>query len=164
MRNHCLLLIAVAMLIVNACGPPPEPPIDIEAERAALREAADAYHEAGAAVDVETIVSLYASDALILPPNGEKVQGMEGIRNFFSAFAAMPGFQVRFETPKVEVSSAGDLGYTLTDAELTVEGPDGEPVTDRLRDFHLWKKQDDGSWKVVVDIWNSENPLPTEGE
>jgi hypothetical protein len=32
-------------------------------------------------------------------------------------------------------------------------------VEDRVRDFHLWRK-DGGEWKVAVDIWNSELPLP----
>lgn len=27
-----------------------------------------------------------------------------------------------------------------------------------VRDFHVWKKQADGSWKVAVDIWNSGLP------
>jgi ketosteroid isomerase-like protein len=34
----------------------------------------------------------------------------------------------------------------------------------RLRDVHLWRKQADGSWKVVVDVWNMEPaPAATSG-
>jgi uncharacterized protein (TIGR02246 family) len=165
MTRHGLLLTAAVLLTVIGCAPPPEPPpeIDIAAERAALTEAANRYHEAGHAVDVETIASLYASDALVLPPNSEAKKGMAGVREFLTAFAETPGFQVRFETPTVVVSEGGDLGYTLADIEITIDGPDGQPVTSRERDFHLWKKQADGSWKVVIDIWNSPDPLPTAG-
>ena len=77
----------------------------------------------------------------------------------------MPGAKARFETPRImEVSRGGDLGYTLGDAVLSFERPDGEPVTQRVREFHLWKKQDDGSWQIVIDIWNSGTPPPTQGE
>ena len=163
MTKLALLLTAAVLLTVIACAPPPQPPpeTDIEAERAALSEAANRYHEAGHSLDVDTIASLYASDALVLPPNSEAKKGTAGVREFLTAFTSTPGFQVRFEEPIVVVSKGGDLGYTLADIEFTVDGPDGQPVTSRERDFHLWKKQADGSWKVILDIWNSPDPLPT---
>ncbi len=165
-KHRSLLAAAVALVIVSACSPPPEPPpeIDIEAERASLSEAADRYHEVGHSLDVETLASFYASDALVLPPNSAAIEGPAGVREFLTAFTSTPGFQVRFETPTVVVSNGGDLGYTLADIEFTVDGPDGQPVTSRERDFHVWKKQADGSWKVIIDIWNSPDPLPTSGE
>ena len=51
------------------------------------------------------------------------------------------------------------MGYTLADAVIKFDGPGGEPVEDKVRDFHLWKKQE-GEWKIAIDIWNSELPLP----
>ena len=165
MTQHLLLLTTTAALLtVIACAPPPEPPpeIDIDAERTALSEAANRYHEAVQSVDVNTAATLYASDALVLPPNMETKEGTAGVREFLAIVAEMPGFQIRFETPTVVLSKEGGLGYTLADLEFTVNGPDGQPVTSRQRDFHLWKKQADGSWKVVIDIWNSPDPLPGE--
>jgi ketosteroid isomerase-like protein len=163
-KQLSLLTTAAALLTVIACAPPPEPPpeIDIEAERAALSDAANRYHEALHAWDVDTIAALYASDALVLPPNSETKEGAAGVREFLAAFSSIPGLQVRAETPTVVVSKGGDLGYTLANLEITVDGADGEPVTAQERDFHLWKKQADGSWKVVIDIWNS--PVPLSGE
>ena len=163
MTKHAFLLAAAVLLTVIACEPPPEPPpeIDIEAESAALSKAANRYHEAGHSMDIDTMASLYAADALVLPPYSETKKGTAGVREFLTAFDETPGFQVRFETPTVVVSKGGNLGYTLADIEITVDGPDGQPVTSRERDFHLWKKQADGSWKVIIDIWNSPDPLPT---
>ena len=158
------LLTAGALLAVIACGPPPVPPpeatpeIDIEAERAALTEAANRYNESGHSMDIDAMASLYASDALVMPPNMETQEGAEGVREFLTAFKELPGFEVSFETPTVVVSKGADMGYTLADIELSFDGPDGKPVSSRERDFHLWRKQADGSWKIVVDIWNS--PVP----
>ena len=50
------------------------------------------------------------------------------------------------------------MGYTLNAADLSYTGPDGKPLTEHLRDFHLWRKQPDGSWKLSIDIWNAEPP------
>ncbi len=161
MTKHALLLTAAVLLTVIACTPPPQPPpeIDIKAERAALSEAANRYHEAGQALDIEALATFYASDALTMPPNMGTKEGTAGVREALTAMIETPGFQVRFETPTVVVSKGADMGYTLADIEITMDGPDGKPVTSRERDFHLWKKQADGSWKVVIDIWNSPDPL-----
>jgi ketosteroid isomerase-like protein len=148
-----------AVLLIYACAPP-EPAVDIEAETAALRAAADAYHVAAEAADIEGFVDLNANDVLIMPPNAPNIESTEGARSMVTAFTELPGFQVRFETVKVEVAASGDMGYTLANGEMSHQGPDGETVEDRIRDFHLWKKDAEGSWKVAIDIWNSELPLP----
>ena len=70
----------------------------------------------------------------------------------------VPGVELRFETIRVEVSSGGDMGWTLAIGDVSFTRPDGEPGSDRVRDFHVWQRQADGSWKVAVDIWNSEFP------
>jgi ketosteroid isomerase-like protein len=44
--------------------------------------------------------------------------------------------------------------------DITVDGPDGEPVSESVRDFHVWRKDADGEWKLVIDIWNSPIPPP----
>lgn len=49
-----------------------------------------------------------------------------------------------------EVSRAGDLGYTTGPWEFRPNGPDDQPVAFGQY-FTIWKKQADGSWKVVLD-------------
>ena len=38
----------------------------------------------------------------------------------------------------------------------------GEPMTDRGAGIHILQRQADGSWKLAVDIWNSDNPPPEQ--
>lgn len=49
-----------------------------------------------------------------------------------------------------DVSRAGDLGYTTGPWEFRPNGPDDKPVAFGHY-FTIWKKQDDGSWKFVLD-------------
>ena len=107
-----------AVLLVYACAPP-EPGVDIEAETAALRGAAEAYHGAGEASDIERFVELKANDVLIMPPNAPVIEGAEGARSMVAAFFELPGFQIRFETLRVEVAASGDMGYTLANAAMS---------------------------------------------
>ncbi len=82
------------------------------------------------------------------------------MRDFAAAFTSMPGIQMQFGTPEVAVAASGDMGYTMTEGVITMDGPDGGTITENMRDFHVWKKDADGTWKVVVDIWNTSDPLP----
>jgi hypothetical protein len=76
---------------------------------------------------------------------------------------ANPGFAVGWQPTTVEVSTAGDLGYTVGTYESTLQDEHGNPVTDRGKYVTVWKKQPDGKWKVVADIFNSDLPAPTAG-
>jgi uncharacterized protein (TIGR02246 family) len=158
MRRISFFSPALIVVVTVTCAPQPAATFDIEAERTALRDADSRYSQAASAKDVEAVVALYAPDGAIYPPDGAVVTGLEGVRGFASAFVADSAFAARFTPRAVEVSADADMGYTLNDAEVTFTGSDGKPMTERIRDFHVWRKQPDGSWKIVVDIWNNEPP------
>ena len=50
-----------------------------------------------------------------------------------------------------DISQAGDLGYTTGPVLYTAVGENPRPPHHGLY-FSVWQKQDDGSWKVVVDM------------
>ncbi len=155
MKYKTVVCVTFSSLLLCACT---QSSLDVEAERTALRAAADAYHEAGEGMDAEGFASSYTTNGLILPPNEAAVTGRDGAHEFIASFAEAPGASVSFSNMNVDVAASGDMGYTLTDAVVTVDGPDGQPIEDKIRDFHLWKKQD-GEWKIAIDVWNSEIPL-----
>ena len=156
MKYLTAVCVTLPIMFLWACT---QSSVDADAERTALRAAADNYHEAGQALIVDAFADFYANDGLILPPNGPQESGVDGAHSFISTFAETPGAGVSFSNVKVQVAASGDMGYTLADAVIRFDGPGGEPVEDKVRDFHLWKKQE-GEWKIAIDIWNSELPLP----
>ena len=156
MKTITVVCAVLAGILLCACT---QSKVDVTAERTALRAAADAYHEAGEGLDADGFASYYASNGLILPPNEPAVTGRDGAHGFFTSFADTPGASVSFSNMNVEVAASGDMGYTLADAAVTVDGPDGQPIEEKIRDFHLWMKKK-GEWKISVDIWNAEGPMP----
>jgi ketosteroid isomerase-like protein len=59
-----------------------------------------------------------------------------------------------------DVARSGDLGYTTGPWEFRPNGPDDKPVAFGQY-FTIWKKQNDGSWKAVLDRGvSSEKALP----
>lgn len=61
------------------------------------------------------------------------------------------GGTVKAEQLRVEVSQAGDLGWTFGACEATVAGETRKGAYSRV-----WKRDDGGRWRVVVDIFNPE--------
>jgi ketosteroid isomerase-like protein len=145
----------VSMLTLVGCTPNS---VDTDAEVASLRAAAEAYHAAASAKQSDRVVEMYDTAPLMVPPNAPLVEGLSAVENYRFGFIETPGVSLEFEILRAEVSEAGDMGWTLARGDITITGADGMIGEDEVRDFHVWKKQPDGSWAVVVDIWNSGIP------
>lgn len=159
MKTFTASVIVVLGIGSAACTRQPVP-VDVDAARASLRTADSEYSQATSSKNVDMFVALYEAGATMYPPAQAPVQGTEAIRALADAFFEDPAFAMTFTPVAIDVSSSGDMGYTLNAVAITATGPDGKPTTERIRDFHLWQKQADGSWKVVVDIWNEESAAP----
>ena len=130
-----------------------------KAELESLRSAALAYQEAASAKNADAVVGMYDETALMIPPNAEIVdEGLEGVEGYQFGFIVTPGVSLDFELIRVEVAESGDIGWTFAIGDITIQREGEEPGRDIVRDFHTWKKQADGSWKIVVDMWNSGMP------
>lgn len=130
-----------------------------EADQLLKRDAewADA---AAAGKDVEKIVSYWADDAVVIPQGQPVVEGKEAIRAFVTASLAIPGFRIHWVSDKVFFSPDGELAYMRSTNEMTVPGPAGAPLTLPGRAITIWRRDADGQWRCVVDIWN-DPPVPT---
>jgi uncharacterized protein (TIGR02246 family) len=165
MRRLYLMGMLVSSLVIIgltlACQQPPPPsPPDTRADERAIREADAAWSKAAAAKDVEAYLSFLAEDALVLPPNAPMQTGKESMRRGLSEEMANPGYAISWQASRAEASRGGDLAYTVGTYQFTMTGPKGKPVTDRGKYVTIWRKQSDGKWKVVADIFNSDLPVP----
>ncbi len=155
--NKYTIFIIVGTVMVGGCGSGAT--IETESDLVSLRLAANTYHQAASTKDRAAVVALYDENALMVPPNADLVEKLEGVQGYRFGFLETPGVELQFEILRAEISTSGDIGWTLSIGDITINNPEGPPGRDIIRDFHTWKKQADGSWKVVVDMWNSELPI-----
>jgi ketosteroid isomerase-like protein len=127
-------------------------------DEAAVRQTDRDWSKAAQSKKVDYWVAFYADDAVILPPNDHKASGQESVRKVIGELLAMPGLTLAWEPAKVEVARSGDLAYTQGAYELTSNDANGKPTTDHGKTVEIWKKQTDGRWKCVVDMWSSDLP------
>jgi ketosteroid isomerase-like protein len=109
--------------------------------------------------DVAAMVSFYAADGSIYPPNSPVATGQEKVKNIWSSWFGIPGFSISWAPTGVGVSKGGDLGWTAGTYQLSMIGPDGKSLSDKGKYVAVWKKVG-GKWKVVHDIFNTDLPAP----
>lgn len=130
----------------------------------ALRDLDAQWSAAAVAKDLDKTVSYYSEDAVVMPPNALSAITKDEIRSAWKDLLASPGAAISWKTTKVEVAQSGDFGYTSGTYKFTVNDASGKPVDDRGKYVEVWKKQADGSWKCVMDIWNSDLPVTPAGK
>ena len=156
MKKTALVVMSLFVLALAACAPQ----VDTAADEAAIRTVDGQMVAAINAGDLDRWLGFFTEDAIMLPPNAPAVTGKEAIREFVSDLMASTDFTVSHDLGKVEVSRSGDLAYVSYAYKLTLNDPEGKPVTDRGKDISILKKQPDGMWKVVIDMWSSDLPAP----
>src|SRR5262245_17176545 len=128
------------------------------ADEAALRKLDDEWSKAAGARDVEKTISYYSDDAVVMPPNIPTLTGKEPIRSLWKSMLDSPSFTGGWKVTKVEVARSGDLAYVSGNYEFNEKDDSGKPITDEGKYQEGWKKQADGSWKFVADMFNSDMP------
>src|SRR5438105_213053 len=125
----------------------------------ALRDLDAKWSAAAVAKDVDRTVSYYAESAVVMPPNASAAMTRESIRSAWKEMLTAPGASISWKATKVEVAKSEDLAYVSGTYQATMTDASGKPVNDHGKYVVVFKKQTDGAWKVVADIWNSDLPV-----
>jgi ketosteroid isomerase-like protein len=132
--------------------------MDKEAEGKKLMELSREWSKLAAAGDTsEKMFSHWADDAVVMSPGQPPHDGKAAIKEMVMSATKIPGFNISWEPLSVFVSESGDLAYMIEQNQITVNDSLGNPITEKNKAVTIWKKQADGTWKNVVDMWNSNN-------
>ena len=126
-------------------------------DEATLRKLDDEWSKAAGSRDVEKTISYYSDDAVVMPPNIPTMTGKESIRSLWKSLLS-PTFEGGWKANKGEVARSGELAYITGAYEFTEKDDSGKPITDKGKYLEIWKKQADGNWKCVADMFSSDLP------
>jgi len=132
--------------------------VNVEKEKAKLlntdRDFATLSLNRGAA---EAFRMYLAEDAMQMTSFGEPVVGRDKICQGMTESAGI--YVLDWVPQDGEVAKSGDMGWTWGKFTFYFLNKSGEIKMSYGKYLDVWKKQKDGSWKVVVDIGNS-SPAP----
>lgn len=144
------LLATVAMLAACGCsgGSATLSSADMHANQSLVNE----WTRLLMAKKFDSLALLYTADANVLPPNAPVVHGREAIQRFMAGFPSITAFRAVDDT----IDGAGTLAYARGRYWMTF-GIAGAP-SDSGKFVEIRRKQADGSWKLEVDMFNSNVP------
>jgi ketosteroid isomerase-like protein len=96
-------------------------------------------------------VSYFAEDGVELEDGG----GAKTKADMLQEAAWPADLSLTWAPVKAEMAASGDMGYTHGNYVLKSKDKDGKIVARYGKYASIWKKQKDGSWKVVLDMGNS---------
>jgi len=129
-----------------------------KADASTLRQLEADFMKAAAERGSQGYMSYYADDAAELPNGEDMLQGKENIAKTMG-FLDDKNNHLTWAPVHADMAASGDLGYTYGTYEFQSKDKDGKPTVEHGKYASIWKKQKDGSWKVVMDIGNS-SPSP----
>jgi uncharacterized protein (TIGR02246 family) len=104
--------------------------------------------------DLDSLMPLYESDAAFVPEPGNLAHGPAGIGESLNGFISMNG---TLDLEVKRVLEVDDLALVVGVWTFEGTGPDGEPVELAAKNADVLRRQDDGTWRFVID-----NPWGTD--
>lgn len=165
-------LALLSALLLAACTPAsreardevnPPPP---EKDHVAVRRVVDGLIAAGNAGDLEAILSYFADDAELLPPNSVPVRGIQTIRLRYEQILAESVLELRAVSRETRVEGDWAFDRGAIKGEIFLKNNGGEAdlnspsrtVNDKY--MMIFRRDTGGGWKITRLIWNSSDPLP----
>lgn len=84
--------------------------------------------------------------------------GRQAITERYQKLFANPDFTLTWTPEKGEVFPAGTVGYTTGKYVARFKSKEGKQMESRGHYLTLWRKQEDGSWKIVGDSGAPDGP------
>jgi ketosteroid isomerase-like protein len=149
-----LVILSVA---AAACTAPPPPAGLTEADITAIRTASADFQKAVRDTAWDAWANFYTDDATFGPPNGPPLTGHDALVAFVRALPPTREFTLR----QVDVDGRSDLAYVYGKYSWVLMVSGQPELPDSGKYIEVWRKQSDGNWKILRDVFNSDVPLAT---
>ena len=126
---------------------------EMSAEAKSLVKMDDEWSASAGKRNVDLLVSFYADDATAYPPGDKAATGKAALKAVWAGIAD-PNYSLSWKASNAGVSASGEMGFTSGTFVENIKGTDGKTTTATGKFLCVWKKQKDGKWKAIHDMWN----------
>ena len=151
MPNNVKLLLALVFWFSRLTGTLAASPVSAEASRLVV-QARDSWLAAFKSKDVGAAVGFYASDAAFLQPSGDRIAGIEAIRELYQKVVSTFDTDLTLRSRNLEVSA--DLAYDSGEYEETLTNrATGQKQHFRGQYVMIFRLSSDGHWRIIQHAW-----------
>lgn len=159
LRTVCLISVALLAATCQAAANAPAPAED----EAAIKSLFDKHSTAFNDGDAAAVAALFTDDAEMIPPDRSPLAGTDMIH--WGLNIAFDLFKAKITGSSLEVEIAGDWAFTRRAYTMTLTATtSGEEMEITANWLEILKRQPDGSWKISLEMVNSDQPLPDADE
>lgn len=122
-------------------------------------QAHDAYVAAINSNDLDTFLDMLTDDAVFMPPNSPRLVGKQAISEWAEPY--LDAYRIHWEKTSLEFIITGDYAieqYAYAENDTPKAG--GPQLQDTGKGINIYRRCEDGVWRVARDAWNSDLPLP----
>jgi ketosteroid isomerase-like protein len=106
---------------------------------------------------LEPILKFYASDAVFLQPNGDRITGSAALHTLFQNIMATFTSDLTLHSQNLETS--GDLAYDSGTFEETLTNlATGAKISSKGSYLIIYRRQPHGAWQIVQHAWTGTPP------
>jgi len=146
-------IVFVIFITLVSCN---QPTVDLKVEEANIMKTDSTWSAlAKQGGDADKIVSYWSDDAVVMMPGQPAVKGKEALRKMVEDSKNIPGFSISWKSSDIHFSPDGKMAYMPGENLMTMNDSTGKTISIPGRGYTIWRKEADGSWKCVVDIWNN---------
>jgi ketosteroid isomerase-like protein len=92
-----------------------------------------------------------------MPPHHPAVNGRDAITRYFTDLFQRGRFVFEFTNSRLEIDGNVAIEHVQYAAAFFPAGA-GTQVQDTGKGLHVFRRRPGGDWRLVMDIWNSDNP------
>lgn len=154
MKNNWVYTGLVGLLLLfTGCT---EVNIDKDEEEQKLMQLSREWSEVASTGNIDSLMTYWSDDAVMMPPNRPPLRGKEAIRSFVETSDQVPGFEISWEPLSAHIANDGSMAYLIERNQIAFNDSLGNRVVENNKVVTVWRKNEDGSWKNVIDMWNSD--------
>ena len=109
--------------------------------------------------NITALVSLFADDAVVMPPNDTTLFGRDEIQAWWEDYFRHFRIASSIEIEREVIVGENQLFERASASVVIVPRERGPRIRDDIRDLVVWKRDASGSWKISHMIWNSIKPV-----
>lgn len=165
MRKYLFSTVALGIaLALTSCAPADTakkaaPAMATDDDVRAMRAAAKTRGEALQAGDVEKYLSVYAEDAVVMPPHSAEVIGKANARSRLGEALKEVSIEPAVDSREYEILGPDWIAERGRFSWMVTPKQGGESFQDSGNFMVLWHKDQSGAWKISWEMWTSSRPI-----